>query len=143
MALKYKGSSLIREPDNKTRITDSSHVWEEVSSIIGDKMQEQECFCMITLDGASNIIATRIIHIGTVNQSLVHPREVFRPALMDNAVGLIISHNHPSGTLEASEADKRITDRLLEASKIMGIELLDHVIVTKEGYYSFRDQYLL
>ena len=95
---------------------------------------------LITLDGASKVIEKRVIHIGTLNQSLVHPREVFRPAILDNAAGIIIAHNHPSGTLEASRADLQITQRLKEVSKLVGIELLDHVIVSKEGYCSFSDE---
>ena len=105
--------------------------------------KEQEHFLLLTLDGASQIIEQRVIHIGTLNQSLVHPREIFRPAISDNAAGIIISHNHPSGTLEASRADIQITKRLKEASKLIGIELLDHVILTKQGYYSFSDEGLL
>ena len=103
----------------------------------------KEHFIVITLDGASRVINSRVIHIGTVNQSLVHPREVFRDAISDNAVGIIIAHNHPSGTLEASRADISITKRLKEASRIIGIDLLDHVIITREGYYSFTDEGLL
>ena len=105
--------------------------------------KEKEHFLLITLDGSSHIIEQRVIHIGTLNQSIVHPREVFRPAIQDNAAGIIISHNHPSGTLEAIRADIQITQRLKEVSKLVGIELLDHVILSKEGYYSFSDEGLL
>jgi len=105
--------------------------------------KEKEYFLLLTLDGASHIIEQRVIHIGTLNQSLVHPREVFRPAIMDNAAGLIICHNHPSGTLEASRADIQITNRLKEVAKLVGIELLDHVIISKEGYYSLSEEGLL
>ena len=105
--------------------------------------KEKEHFLLITLDGSSHIIEQRVIHIGTLNQSIVHPREVFRPAIQDNAAGIIISHNHPSGTLEASRSDVQITQRLKEVSKLVGIELLDHVILSKEGYCSFSDEGLL
>ena len=98
---------------------------------------------LITLDGASKVIEKRVIFIGTLNQSLVHPREIFRPAILDNSAGIIIAHNHPSGTLEASRADIQITDRLKDVSKLMGIELLDHVIISKNGYYSFSDEGML
>jgi len=100
---------------------------------------DREHFLLVTLDGASKVINKRVIHIGTINQSLVHPREVFRPAILDNAVGVIIAHNHPSGTLEASRADISITQRLKEVSKLVGIDLLDHVIIAKGGYYSFSE----
>ena len=105
--------------------------------------KSQEHFLTITLDGASHIINTRTVFIGTLNQSLVHPREVFADAIADRAAGIIIAHNYPSGTLEASRADVAITQRLKEVSKLVGIELLDHVILSKHGYYSFSDEGLL
>jgi len=98
---------------------------------------------VITLDGASHIINTRTVFIGTLNQSLVHPREVFEDAIADRAAGIIIAHNHPSGTLSASQADIAVTQRLEEVSKLVGIELLDHVILAKDGFYSFVDEGLL
>ena len=84
-----------------------------------------------------------MVFIGTLNQSLVHPREVFADAIADRAAGIIIAHNHPSGTLEASHADLQITRRLSEVAKIIGIDLLDHVILSKEGYYSLSDAGLM
>ncbi len=122
------------------RITSASDVYEELKSF-GSKSQEH--FLTITLDGASHIINTRTVFIGTLNQSLVHPREVFADAIADRAAGIIIAHNHPSGTLEASRADIAITQRLKEVSKLVGIELLDHVILSKHGFYSFSDEGLL
>jgi DNA repair protein RadC len=122
------------------RITDAKDVYEELKSF---STKSQEHFLTITLDGASHIINTRTVFIGTLNQSLVHPREVFADAIADRAAGIIIAHNHPSGTLEASRADIAITQRLKEVSKLVGIELLDHVILSKHGYYSFSDEGLL
>ena len=122
------------------RITSAQNVYTLLHEY---STKEKEHFLLITLDGSSHIIEQRVIHIGTLNQSIVHPREVFRPAIQDNAAGAIIAHNHPSGTLEASRADIQITQRLKEVSKLVGIELLDHVILSKEGYYSFSDEGLL
>ncbi len=122
------------------RITSAQNVYTLLHKY---STKEKEHFLLITLDGSSHIIEQRVIHIGTLNQSIVHPREVFRPAIQDNAAGIIIAHNHPSGTLEASRADIQITQRLKEVSKLVGIELLDHVIISKEGYYSFSDEGLL
>ena len=122
------------------RITSAQEVYEELKSF---STKSQEHFLTITLDGASHIINTRIVFIGTLNQSLVHPREVFADAIADRAAGIIIAHNHPSGTLEASRADIQITQRLKEVSKLVGIELLDHVILAKGGWYSFSDEGLL
>ncbi len=122
------------------RIIDAKDVYDELKAF---STKSQEHFLTITLDGASHIINTRTVFIGTLNQSLVHPREVFADAIADRAAGIIIAHNHPSGTLEASRADISITQRLKEVSKLVGIELLDHVILAKGGYYSFSDEGLL
>jgi len=125
---------------SNTRITDAKDVYAELKSFAN---KAQEYFLTITLDGASHIINTRTVFIGTLNQSLVHPREVFADAIADRAAGIIIAHNHPSGTLEASRADISITQRLKGVSKLVGIELLDHVILSKHGYYSFSDEGML
>lgn len=122
------------------RITSAEDVYDELKSF---STKSQEHFLSITLDGASHIINIRTVFIGTLNQSLVHPREVFSDAISDRAAGIIIAHNHPSGTLEASRADISITQRLKEVSKLVGIELLDHVILSKNGFYSFSDEGLL
>ena len=122
------------------RITSAADVYRELSKYAD---RSQEYFLTITLDGASHIIQTRTVFIGTLNQSLVHPREVYADAISDRAAGIIIAHNHPSGTLEPSRADMQITQRLKEVAKLVGIELLDHVILTKEGYYSFSDEGVL
>ncbi len=122
------------------RITSAKEVYEELKEF---STKKQEHFLSITLDGASHIINTRTVFIGTLNQSMVHPREVFADAIADRAAGIIIAHNHPSGTLEASRADIQITQRLKEVSKLVGIELLDHVILAKDGFYSFTDEGLL
>ena len=122
------------------RVTSAGDAYHQLAEYC---TKEKEHFLMITLDGRSNIIETRVIHIGTINQSLVHPREVFRPAIQDNAVGIIIAHNHPSGVLEPSTADIQVTNRLKEVSKIVGIDLLDHVIISKEGFYSFQEEGLI
>jgi len=125
---------------NNRRITSAKDVYEELSSF-GSK--KQEYFLTITLDGASHIIETRTIFIGTLNQSMVHPREVFADAISDRAAGVIIARNHPSGTLEASRADIQITQRLKEVARLVGIELLDHVILTSDGFYSFSEEGML
>jgi DNA repair protein RadC len=78
--------------------------------------------------------------LGTLNASLVHPREVFRLAVMQGIASVILGHNHPSGSTEPSEEDLRITRRLVEAGKILGIEILDHVIIADNTYLSFKAQ---
>ncbi|SFV59413.1 DNA repair protein RadC [hydrothermal vent metagenome] len=125
---------------NNRRISSAKDVYDELASF---RDKRQEYFLTITLDGASHIINTRTVFIGTLNQSMVHPREVFVDAISDRSAGIIIAHNHPSGTLQASSSDIRITQRLQEVAKVVGIELLDHVIITRDGYYSFSDEGLL
>ena len=122
------------------KITSAQDVYDELKEFAN---KQQEYFLVITLDGASHIINRRTVFIGTLNQSLVHPREVFADAIADRAAGIIIAHNHPSGTLSASRADIAVTQRLEEVSKLVGIELLDHVILAKDGFYSFSDEGLL
>ena len=122
------------------KITSAADVYDELRSY-ADRTQEH--FLTISLDGASHIIEVRTVFIGTLNQSLVHPREVFADAICDRVAGIIVAHNHPSGTLTPSRADIQITQRLKEVAKLVGIELLDHVILAKSGYYSFSDEGLL
>jgi len=126
--------------EKQDKITSAEDVFKHLMEY---KDEQKEHFITITLDGASKVIETRVVHIGTINQSLVHPREVFKDAIADGAVGIIIAHNHPSGTLSASRADIAITQRLNEVSKLVGIELLDHVILARDGFYSFSDEGLL
>ena len=102
-----------------------------------------ERFVVLTLDGAHQVIKANLISIGLVNRTVVHPREVFYPAIIQNACAIIISHNHPSGRLDPSAEDRDITDRLRQASEVLGIALLDHVIISKDGYYSFVEHGLL
>lgn len=104
---------------------------------IRDKSQEH--FVCLTLDGAHRLIAKRIITIGTLNASLVHPREVFADAIADRAASIIVAHNHPSGTLEPSDADVEVTRRLQEAGKLLGIHLTDHILVTAKSYASIKN----
>lgn len=98
--------------------------------------KKQEYFVCLTLDGANRLIAKRIITIGTLTASLVHPREVFADAIADRAASIIVAHNHPSGTLTASSADSEVTQRLEEAGVVLGIKLVDHLIVSSSGHLS-------
>ena len=119
------------------KISGSIDVFKELKEL---ENMTKEHFVVIYLDGKNAIINKETVSIGTLNQSLVHPREVFRSAIIHNAASIIVSHNHPSGVLEASKEDITVTKRLLECSKIIGIELLDHVIIVKDGYLSLRDE---
>ncbi len=122
------------------KVTSPQDIFNELKDFTTKK---QEHFILITLDGASHIINTHTLFIGTLNQSIVHPREVFATAIEDRAASIIIAHNHPSNTPTPSQADINITNRLKEVAKLVGIELLDHIILTKDSYYSFSDEGLL
>jgi DNA repair protein RadC len=98
--------------------------------------KKQEYFVMFTLDGARRMINMHTISVGTLTASLVHPREVFAPALEDRANSIIIAHNHPSGSLVIGDKDKEVTRRIREAGKLMGIQLDDHIIVTNDSFAS-------
>lgn len=100
------------------------------------RSKQQEYFVCLTLDGANRLIAKRVISIGTLTSSLVHPREVFVDAIADRAASIIVVHNHPSGNLEASGADQAVTDRLREVGDLIGIQLVDHLLVTKKSFRS-------
>ena len=112
-------------------IIDSPEKAVEQLSDIRDK--KQEYFVCLTLDGANRLIVKRIITIGTLTASLVHPREVFAEAVTDRAASIIVAHNHPSGNLEPSQADTQITERLKIAGELLGISLVDHIVVTSRG----------
>lgn len=104
---------------------------EDVAMILSDiRIKKQEHFVLLTLDGADCLIDRHIISIGTVNASLVHPRDVFTRALSDNAASILVAHNHPGGSVEASEADREVTRRLRDVGKLLGIHLQNHIIIT-------------
>lgn len=113
-------------------IIDSPESAVEQLSDIRDK--KQEYFVCLTLDGANRLIAKRIITIGTLTSSLVHPREVFADAITDRAASIIVAHNHPSGNIEPSDADMSVTERLIESATLLGIKMIDHIIVTMSDF---------
>jgi len=115
-------------------------VWEELKDIRDNK---KEHFVIFYLDSRNQEIKREIISVGSLNANLVHPREVFEPAVRNLAAQIILAHNHPSGDPEPSEDDLTITKRLVEAGKIMGIEVVDHIIVVKNGYFSFKEKKLI
>jgi len=115
-------------------------VWSEMRPWRDSK---KEHFVVFYLNAQNELINRELISIGTLNCSLVHPREVFEPAISRSAAAIIASHNHPSGNKTPSEEDIRLTARLTAAGKILGIEIIDHVIVTGEGWESMKERNLL
>ena len=115
-------------------------VWEEMRDIRDHK---KEHFVIFFLDSKNQEIRREIISIGSLNANLVHPREVFEPAVKNLAAHIILAHNHPSGDPEPSKDDLDITGRLTEAGRILGIEVLDHIIVARNGFLSFKERGLI
>ena len=101
--------------------------------------KQQEYFVCISLNGANEVIEKRIVTIGLLDKSPVHPREVFADVIADRAAAVVFAHNHPSGDPQPSEADRRIHEQLTDAARILGIRVLDHVIVSKKGHFSFQE----
>jgi len=101
--------------------------------------RKQEHFLCASINGANEILNIRVVSIGLIDRSPVHPREVFADALADRASAVIVAHNHPSGGLEPSPGDTAVTAQLKAAGAILGIELLDHIIFNRTGYYSFLE----
>jgi len=104
------------------------------------RAQEREHFIAFDLNVRHRIIARRIVHIGTMTSVDVHPREVFKPAILNSAAAIIVAHNHPSGDPSPSRQDIEVTQRLRETGSIVGIELLDHVVIAAEGYVSMAGE---
>lgn len=108
---------------------------------IADKKQEH--FLCLSLNGANEVIGNRVVTVGLLNSSQVHPREVFAEVISDRAASVILAHNHPSGVLKPSPEDVTINQQLIDAGKILGITVLDHIIITKKGYLSFKEAGLM
>ena len=103
--------------------------------------EDRECFLVVCVDTKNHPTAISIVSIGTLNSSLVHPREVFKVAILANANGIILSHNHPSGDPTPSREDQEVTNRLIEAGKVLGIEILDHVVIgSNHRYISMKER---
>ena len=104
---------------------------------------DREHFCVVLLSANNAVIGIETISIGTLTNTQVHPREVFKQAIRQSASGVILAHNHPSGDSVPSDEDLYLTERLVETGQIIGIHVIDHIIVGEDSYYSFRDNNLL
>jgi DNA repair protein RadC len=102
-----------------------------------------ECFVLFSIDSRGRAIARDVISAGSLNSTVVHPRDLFKVALMRNAAGVILAHNHPSGDPEPSDDDIALTKRLVSAGQILGIPVHDHVIVTERSFASLRARNLV
>jgi len=131
-----------RALNNEKELTiDSPKDVAKLVSNIRDK--KREYLIAIFLTARNTLISTHIVSIGTLTANLVHPREVFAPAIEIKAAQIIIAHNHPSGSSKPSEDDKKITKKLIKAGEIIDIEIIDHIIVSKNNYFSFKEKRLI
>ena len=102
--------------------------------------RKQEYFLCVSLNGAHEILSIRVVSVGLLNRAIVHPREVFAEAISERAAAIILAHNHPSGNVEPSSEDIEVTERLVEAGQILGIQILDHIIFSLDNHYSFSER---
>lgn len=128
-------------PDQSLKINTPTNVVRYYQPIL--RSLKQEIFKVILLDSGNRIIRDVDITIGTLNASLVHPREVFKAAIDHLAAGIILLHNHPSGEAVPSQQDKTMTDQLVQAGRVMGIPVMDHLIITHSSYFSFANEGLI
>jgi len=124
--------------DKKAEIyLEPKEIWEELKDL---RDHRKEHFVIFYLDSRNQEIKREIISVGSLNANLVHPREVFEPAVRNLAAQIILAHNHPSGDPEPSEDDLLLTKKLVESGKILGIEVIDHIIVAKDDFFSFKNK---
>lgn len=120
-----------REPDKVADI---------VRAALGGRISQHEVVCVLSVNGRGNLIALHEVSIGSLMSSVIHPREVFRRAIADNAAAIILAHNHPSNDPTPSVEDHQVTSRLAEAGQLLGIRLLDHVVVAADSFRSFHSE---
>ena len=121
-------------PDHKIETSESVYkIFKELTRL------DREKFRALHLNRRNKIIGFEVVSIGSLTESIVHPREVFKSAFLHNACSLILVHNHPSGEAQPSEEDKRVTTILRDAGELLGITVLDHIIIGEDGYFSFAD----
>jgi len=114
--------------------------YKAITTLTNVHKEAQEVFGILILNTKNKIVAAHEVSRGTLNSSMVHPREVFKPAVLHNAAGIICFHNHPSGNTEPSKEDIEITERLVGAGAIMGIVVVDHIIVGDDEYTSLKER---
>jgi len=121
------------------KICSPGDAYKAITTITNVEEEAQEVFGILILNTKSKIVAMHEISRGSLNASIIHPREVFKPAILHNAASIICFHNHPSGDPKPSNEDIEVTYRLIEAGEIIGIKILDHIIVGDEEYVSLKE----
>ena len=132
-----KGACVYKPASCRPTLNGPKAVWRYCKKDFGKF--DREVFSVLILNAQNRVIAEKVVSIGTVNASLVHPREVFKAAVVCNAASMILVHNHPSGEMNPSQEDIGLTRRLKKAGELLGIEILDHVVIATKGFYSFKE----
>jgi DNA repair protein RadC len=127
---------------NDTHLPLIHSIQQVVDQVSDIRLHKKEHFIALYLNARHQLVHKETISIGTVNLSVVHPRELFEPAIRCCAVEIVLVHNHPSGNPEPSDADSALTRKMMEVGQLMGIHIVDHVIVTKNSFFSFQEQLL-
>lgn len=128
---------LMKNSNNHLRYTNPKDIFESVRYLFSGK--KQECFYALYFNQKQELLERKLLFMGTVNRSVVHPREVFKEAYLLSASSVICIHNHPSGDVTPSMEDIRVTKALIEIGEMNGIPVLDHLVVSDDAYYSFRE----
>lgn len=140
-AIEFGSRLFDQKSDNDVYVNETEDIVKELTTI---KANKKENFVALYLDARNKLIHKETVSVGILNSSLVHPREVFEPAVKNLAAQIVLGHNHPSDNPEPSEDDLSLTQKLVQAGKIMGVEVFDHIIVTdKNGHFSFKEKGLI
>jgi len=137
---------IIKVSEDKKEILKPTDIYQILSDCLKseDKVdRDKEHFWVFHLDCRNKIKLLELVSLGTLNSSLVHPREVFTRAVGERSAQIIIAHNHPSGVAEPSDDDLSLTKRLVKSGDLLGIELIDHIIVTNSSYISLKEKSLI
>jgi len=127
---------MLEETMNKDVVEKAGDLVQWLKLEIGQDTQEK--FMVVYLDANRHILSYKVLFIGTLNKSYVFPREIFKEALLKNSPAVILVHNHPGGSMAPSDADLQLTEKIFHLAKMMDVELLDHIIVSQDDWYSFR-----
>ena len=138
LAMSELGKRYDQEKNLVKKITCAEDVFKLFHKRLRDKKQEH--FYLIMLDTKNNIIGEQLLSKGILDASIIDPREVFKPSIRNSASRVILIHNHPSGDSSPSSEDERVTEKLIEAGDLLGIKVLDHVIIGKDSYWSWKEK---
>lgn len=136
-----KGKRMIYLKDSKLQVrgaAETAKVFQGILALEDRIERDKEHFYVMHLDVKTRVKLVELVFVGTLTSSIVHPRETFRRAIAEGANSIIIAHNHPSGEVEPSDEDTKLTKQIFEAGQILGITMLDHIVFTKNEFFSFR-----